>query len=472
MKIAYIISTCDKYIKSRVQYQLQHSLCNVSFDDIYYLSSTPVEKTESCPKIYGWYVNDTPEEIMKKYLTFFNHYANTLNNYDWIFMCDDDTFIYTHRLEEFITSQSLNKNNFIYAGNLLTHLNNEYCTYHSGGAGYLISQSLWKELFKKKRDKYAIWVDDCCIGLWVNEINNVLKMDLNNLFKMENEVSFVGDKLITLHHLKTNIDFEEHGKIVQQETCIITTLCNELYLNKAKKTIIECQTKGCWKGNTVLFYVGTNKVNIELENTFVVQINELDTTILTQYLHEIGGFKNSDGRELYKTIQWSKLQLFSPNIQWNKYCRYPKRIMFIDAGMNILNQIYPLFNIFNIKNKILAFQDTTYDGNSLYFKNQLDNHNECYLENLKLLYDFDENTTDYFINCFWIFDPLIDINYNEMLKLKDDYPLFRTNEMGLMNIYFTFYKKMWMKLNNKYYTYSPLNYPNKNINEFTLIKYL
>lgn len=44
MKICYIISTCDKYLDTRVSYQMETMFKNINKNDIYYLTSKPNEE--------------------------------------------------------------------------------------------------------------------------------------------------------------------------------------------------------------------------------------------------------------------------------------------------------------------------------------------------------------------------------------------------------------------------------------------
>ena len=51
MKICYIISTCDKYLQTRVKYQMETMFNTVNKDDIYYLTSKP----DNTNRQFGWY---------------------------------------------------------------------------------------------------------------------------------------------------------------------------------------------------------------------------------------------------------------------------------------------------------------------------------------------------------------------------------------------------------------------------------
>ena len=87
MKILYIILTCEKY-RNRMQWQKSTWLKNVNESDYIYLEEPVGEET----------YNNAP----KKYVQFFSSFERILE-YDWVFFCDDDTFVFTDRLKHFLT---------------------------------------------------------------------------------------------------------------------------------------------------------------------------------------------------------------------------------------------------------------------------------------------------------------------------------------------------------------------------------
>ena len=91
MKICYIISTCNKYLDTRVKHQMDIMLKNVNKEDIYYLTSKPDIKNRH----FGWYVMDDEKNITWKYI----HFIYNMNiDYDWYIFIDDDTFVFEKRL--------------------------------------------------------------------------------------------------------------------------------------------------------------------------------------------------------------------------------------------------------------------------------------------------------------------------------------------------------------------------------------
>ena len=76
MNILFVILTCEKY-KERIELQKQTWLKYIGEKDNYYTACL-LENAE-----------DTYNNVPLKYVSFFKHYKE-LNNFDWVFFCDDD----------------------------------------------------------------------------------------------------------------------------------------------------------------------------------------------------------------------------------------------------------------------------------------------------------------------------------------------------------------------------------------------
>ena len=174
MKICYIISTCDKYLDSRVKYQMETFLKDLQSEDIYYLTSKPnIEKRQ-----FGWNCMDDSQNITWKYIHFI--YNMNISDYDWYIFIDDDTFVFQQNLENLL--KQYNQNDYYYIGKELDHIKNKFCLYMSGGAGYAISKALYAKIYIYLRniginEAYYFLInnkeqfcDDLCIVLWINDI--------------------------------------------------------------------------------------------------------------------------------------------------------------------------------------------------------------------------------------------------------------------------------------------------------------
>lgn len=210
------------------------------------------------------------------------------------------------------------------------------------------------------------------------------------------------------------------------------------YFSRAKQTIHDLRTRGEWVGDIVLV-----TIDFLLEQEFKNKYNVIETRFplidKSQLIQKIGphGFLNSDKREIYKLNQWEKLHIF------DEYFMNWERIVFLDAGLRVLDSVKYLLDL-DYKNKILAPKDGKYYENQT-FGCQLDYANPELIEKVKT--DFGENIFSeiYFLNCIWIYDTNI-LNICDKKQLVDamnNYPLCRTNEMGIMNLMLRFKYNLW-----------------------------
>jgi hypothetical protein len=483
MKICYIISTCNKYLDTRVKYQMETMLKNVNKEDIYYLTSKPNVENRH----FGWYSIDDIQNITWKYIHFI--YNTNIPYYDWYIFIDDDTFVFKNRLKNLLLNYDSNKNYYI--GNELDHIKNQFCLYMSGGAGYAISNSLYKIIYNYVKNtginnSYEHLCDDLCIGLWINKLKKeipIIHID-NKLFHVglhEHESDL--QTAITIHKVINKEQYEFYYSIKDDELVIksittnnntvFTLISDELYFYKAKQTILDLRTRGNWKGEIVLITIGFN-----LHNNFkdFYNINELsfpliDKSSLLKKIGKEGFIDTTDKREINKLNQWEKLHVF------DEYFTKWSRVVYLDAGLRVLDDVKYLLEL-NYKDKILAPKDgNLYDEQS--FKCQLSFDNHELIENLQNELGYEILNSTYMLNCIWIYDTNI-LRLCDKTKLIDamnKYPFCKTNEMGIMNIMFHFKYNLWEKLpikasNGKIlFDWCELNNPDTNWKDYCYIKY-
>jgi hypothetical protein len=358
----------------------------------------------------------------------------------------------------------------------------------SGGAGYAISNALYSQIYNFVRNNginnsYKHWCDDLCIGLWIEEISkkegiklHQLNNDLFNLdlHKYENQLtdSITFHKVMTLEKYQFYQSFVEKDiKDIKEDTtfALVTDLS---YFEKAKKTIIDLRSKGNWQGSIV---VAT--IDFELNTNFKIFYNIIEVKFpvidKTKLLEKIGinGFTNSDKRELKKTNQWEKLHIF------DNYFRKWQRVVFLDAGLRILDDVSHLLSL-DYKNKILAPMDGKISQYNE-FKCQISYDNQEFVDSL--ISNFGESilTSNYMLNCIWIYDTNI-LNLcdkNQLIEAMINYPLCKTNEMGIMNLLYHFKYHLWepfpiKSINNKYlFDWCELNNSGTHWKDYCYIKY-
>jgi hypothetical protein len=486
MRVCYIISTCDKYLNTRVKYQMNTFLKDINKNDIYYLTSKPNKQERQ----FGWNCMDDEKNITWKYIHFIYNMTDILN-YDWYIFIDDDTFVFKNRLENYL--KSFNKNDMYYIGYQCQHENWQLPHYLSGGAGYAISSKLYNEIFNYIRsnginNSFKHWCDDLCIGMWIDELSKKYKINrihnskfLVSHFKHVKEL----DDALTAHQISTieenNLcyalskrdEFELNNVKPSNQTKTVFVLVTDLlYFNRAKRTIIDLRSKGKWFDDIVLITIdfSLNKNFKEFYNIIEVKFEKIDTSIL---LHKIGenGFSNSDKREINKLNQWEKLHVFDDYfMKWN-------RIVFLDAGLRVLDDVKYLLDL-DFKDKILAPKDGMFNKRQT-FGCQLSYDNLDTIEMVKK--DFGEDIFDeiYFLNCIWIYDTNILrlCDKKQLIEAMNIYTLCRNNEMGIMNLLFRFKYNLWeafpFKINSGkiLFDWSELNNPNTNWRDYCYIKY-
>jgi hypothetical protein len=106
-----------------------------------------------------------------------------------------------------------------------------------------------------------------------------------------------------------------------------------------------------------------------------------------------------------------------------------------------MNPIAPILAL-DWRGKFLCPDDGC-DGNRKYFRNQLELVNRPdVLDALNKAYPGALESA-YFLNCIWIYDTSLRIQKQDFVDLIAKYPIWKTNEMGVMNVLITFDKKLW-----------------------------
>lgn len=223
------------------------------------------------------------------------------------------------------------------------------------------------------------------------------------------------------------------------DTCVVT-LCDGNYFSRAKRTIEDIRSAGQYWGDLYLVAIDfvPNRNFLDFYKVKVKVYNHVDVTQLLEKIKD-HPFTGGDGREFTKTAQWNKLLLF------DQFWKYWKRIIFFDAGLRIFNKIDYFLSV-PYEKSIVALDDS-HPEDVKRFGCQLELSNKKIIGELIQKYGniLEER---YFLNCCWICDTqIIEKNtLSDLLDLINRYPVCRTNEMGIMNIYFTFEKKIWKSL--------------------------
>jgi hypothetical protein len=462
MKICYIISTCEKYLDTRVKYQMETFLKNVNREDIYYLTSKP----DIPNRQFGWNCMDDFDNIPWKYIHFIYN-MEIQDKYDWYIFIDDDTFVFENRLKNLLINYNSSENYYI--GYELDHIKNDFCLYMSGGAGYAISNGLYNLIYNYVRktginNSFIHKCDDLCIGIWIQElkkdfiihqINSDLfhvgvhssEKELNtaiSFHKVINEDQYIFYNSINEKEIREKISEKEITTNLIKEDTVFALITDNNYFSRAKKTIIDLRSKGRWWGPLVLI-----TIDFDLNQNFkdYYEITEVKFPLIDkrELLNKIGsyGFKDTtDKREIYKLNQWEKFHIFDDYfLKWNK-------VIYLDSGLRVLEDVKYLLEI-DCNNKILAPNDG-YLGTK-FFKDQISFDKPELIEEFKNEFNETIFNSNYMLNCVWIYDTnILNLcNKTELIKYMNKYTFCKTNEMGIMNILFHFKYKLWEILPEK-----------------------
>lgn len=247
------------------------------------------------------------------------------------------------------------------------------------------------------------------------------------------------------------------------DNCVIL-MCNKPYLDKAKNTIDQIRNIGKYKDDIVLLIGNDLKnENIIIDNVIIKYFLDIDRSDIIEIL-KIKPI--SDGREFNKIFQWHKIHIF--DVYFKKW----KKCLYIDAGMHIFNPIEKILNL-DCFNNLVAHSDSypTYEWklkNQFDFKQFPELYNELYSK-----YDLE---IDYFQSGILLYDTnIIDANTKDnLLELSNKYINSRTNEQGILNLYFNCIKKIWTPMKIKddetyYYDYWERN--NLKYSNYIMLKY-
>lgn len=225
------------------------------------------------------------------------------------------------------------------------------------------------------------------------------------------------------------------------DSTAFVTLCDYNYWEKAKRTILQLRGVGGWMGDVILISVDFHpdmefmKEN-NIQEYFVQHIN---TDTLVKQLQEHPIKRMQDDRHFKKLTQWDKFHVFDSFFkQW-------ERIVFLDAGIHIFNRVDALLSL-PWKGKLLAPDDSGPYDNQNRFRCQLDiGANPSVAELLFKMWPRDILDQTYFLNCIFVYDTALleTVSFQELEDAMNTYPICLCNEMGIMNLFFTFKLGVW-----------------------------
>ena len=228
---------------------------------------------------------------------------------------------------------------------------------------------------------------------------------------------------------------------------VFVTLCDKAYFSRATQTIRDLRGVGQWTGDVVLIAVdfSPNSAWQQEYSVRLVSFPRVSTTSFLEALRETPlDPPTCDRREFEKLTQWEKLHVFDPFFgAWD-------RVVFLDAGLRVLDTVELLLAL-PWQGRVLAPDDNPGEDPSKTFRCQLSTRGAPGRDAEALAKAYDPALLDarYFLNCLWIYDAALLKTYSlkaEMLELVERFPIWRTNEMGVMNVVLCFQHGLWSPL--------------------------
>jgi alpha-N-acetylglucosamine transferase len=247
------------------------------------------------------------------------------------------------------------------------------------------------------------------------------------------------------------------------KTCVIT-FCNSAYLNQVKYTISALRSIGKYNGDIVLM-VSDDLKNLTLDDDRVI-VKYFPLFDWTNVLQKLNGISTSDGRDLYRRIQWQKINTFDPYFKnWDK-------CLFIDGGMIISKPVDKILNL-DCTGKFLAHSDSYPEyRNKLNCQFESNRFKELY-EELNSIYDLN---IDYFQTTMYLFDTKIiqENTIKRLLELGNKFINTRTNEQAIMNLLMNCELNIWEQIqikDSETYYYDFIERSGKKFNDYIMIKH-
>ena len=249
----------------------------------------------------------------------------------------------------------------------------------------------------------------------------------------------------------------------------ITLVFDKGYINKSYETIKEIREIGQYTGDIVCIISDDLKDYTDLlyvdKNIILKHFKEIDKSELNNMLEKSPITLDMQGKN--KPIHWQKFNNFRVYFRDNY-----KKVLYLDTGMRIIKPLDKIINL-DCDGKFLAHSDAyptyewelhrQFDGSV--FPNE---YNE-----LVNTYNLNVN---YFQATMYMFDTKIinDDTYDMLVELSNKYPNSRTNDQGIMNIYFLCIRNIWEQIKIKddetfYYDFSERNGLDKT--NYIMLKY-
>jgi len=222
---------------------------------------------------------------------------------------------------------------------------------------------------------------------------------------------------------------------------VVVTLTDQGYYTKALRTILDVRTRGEWTGDVVLITIGFDApVNtMDYYRIIAIRMEHLDTTKVLEGYKKQPIRPTCDNREYAKLTQWDKFHVFDSVFQrWD-------RVIYLDAGLRVLDRIAYLEGV-PCEGVLMAPDDAAPSDQTKRFGGIIEtDRNPEVVARFFQEYPPSILQERYFLNCIWMYDTALlkTAPFYELVRAMNEYPICRCNEMTVMNLIFTFKRRVW-----------------------------
>jgi hypothetical protein len=243
-------------------------------------------------------------------------------------------------------------------------------------------------------------------------------------------------------------------------------VCNKRYFDKFVRTCTQLITIGKYSGDICLVIGDDLKDDRLLDHSLIktrgIIVQHFPEIVFPEEFVRINNAIECDGRNRTKKFQWHKMHLFNTFFKrWNY-------IFYIDCGMSFFADISPILAEAT-PNTLLAHSDA-YPTFEWKLHVQFDKKSELFTR-LNAAYNLNG---DYFQSTIMLYDTAIieDTTFDDLMALANEFPISRTNEQGIMALYFTNVKPVWKPIRIKNdYTYFYDFASRDRSNKYIMLKY-
>lgn len=252
---------------------------------------------------------------------------------------------------------------------------------------------------------------------------------------------------------------------VKTDDCVVF-VCNKAYFPKFINTVTLLTTVGNYHGDICLV-IGDDLLGSQLLNTEEIKSNNViikhfpDLTFTPNFMEYFFSLERFPHWRK-KIFQYHKFYLFDVFFkQWDT-------IFYIDCGTTIFSDIQPMLDV-KEKNTLLAHSDG-YPNFERKLIKQFDHTKVEYFKEVNNKYDLN---IDFFQTTIMLYDTSIIQNdtFANLVNLAISYPISKTNDQGIIALYFTNIMPLWKQIpygNSTTLFYDFTKRTNKN---YIMIKY-